>query len=84
MEEKLISALSDKVSALFDNLEELDKEVHTAHSMKGAQKMADYYHDAVLARMEKVREIADYMEVYTAKEYWPFPTYGDLLFSIQE
>ncbi len=84
MEENLISALSDKLSALFENLEELDKEVHTAHNMSSAQKAAEYYHDTVLARMEKVRGIADYMEVYTAKEYWPFPTYGDLLFSIQE
>lgn len=84
MEENLISALSDKLSALFENLEELDKEVHTAHNMSVAQKAAEYYHDTVLARMEKVRGIADYMEVYTAKEYWPFPTYGDLLFSIQE
>ncbi len=84
MEENLISALSDKLSALFENLEELDKEVRTAHNMSSAQKAAEYYHDTVLARMEKVRGIADYMEVYTAKEYWPFPTYGDLLFSIQE
>ncbi|MDY4214197.1 MAG: glutamine synthetase III [Eubacteriales bacterium] len=84
MEENLISTLSDKLSALFENLEELDKEVHTAHNMSSAQKAAEYYHDTVLARMEKVRGIADYMEVYTAKEYWPFPTYGDLLFSIQE
>lgn len=84
MEENLISTLSDKLSALFENLEELDKEVHTAHNMSDAQKAAEYYHDTVLARMEKVRGIADYMEVYTAKEYWPFPTYGDLLFSIQE
>ena len=84
MEENLISTLSDKLSALFENLEELDKEVHTAHNMSDAQKAAEYYHDTVLARMEKVRGIADYMEVYTAKKYWPFPTYGDLLFSIQE
>ena len=84
MEENLISTLSDKLSALFENLEELDKEVHTAHNMSDAQKAAEYYHDTVLARMEKVRGIADYMEVYTAKEYWPFPTYGDLLFSIQD
>lgn len=84
MEENLISTLSDKLSALFENLEELDKEVHTAHNMSSAQKAAEYYHDTVLARMEKVRGIADYMEIYTAKEYWPFPTYGDLLFSIQE
>ena len=44
MEENLISTLSDKLSALFENLEELDKEVHTAHNMSDAQKAAEYYH----------------------------------------
>lgn len=84
MEEKLITSLSEKQAQLFEALEELDKENKYAHSIKDAQAAATYCHDTVLSIMNRVREIADYMEVYTAKEYWPFPTYGDLLFSIQE
>lgn len=84
MEEKLITSLSEKQAQLFEALEELDKENKYAHSIKDAQAAANYCHDTVLSLMNRVREIADYMEIYTAKEYWPFPTYGDLLFSIQE
>ena len=31
-----------------------------------------------------LRKTADDMEVNTAEKYWPFPTYGDILFSIKE
>ena len=32
--------------------------------------------------MEEMRAFADDMEGYTAKKYWPFPTYADILFSV--
>ena len=38
--------------------------------------------DKVIPAMEKMRAFADEMEGYTAKKYWPFPTYGDILFSV--
>ncbi len=41
---------------------------------------AKYYHDQVFMAMSTVREPADALELLVAKEAWPFPTYGDLLF----
>ena len=41
-----------------------------------------YSHETILAAMKKAREIADKLETITAKEYWPFPVYADLLFSV--
>lgn len=41
---------------------------------------AKYYHDQVFMSMSTVREPADDLELLVAKEAWPFPTYGDLLF----
>ena len=41
---------------------------------------AKYYHDQVFMAMATVREPADALELLVAKEAWPFPTYGDLLF----
>ena len=32
--------------------------------------------------MEELRRKCDAAEVITAKEYWPFPTYGDLMFDV--
>ena len=42
------------------------------------------YKDKVIPIMEKVRACADSMEQLTAAEYWPMPTYGEILFSVNE
>ena len=41
-----------------------------------------YYKDNVIPAMESLRETADALECLVAKDYWPFPTYTDLLYSI--
>ena len=38
--------------------------------------------DEIIPAMNALRAAADEMELHTAKKYWPFPTYGDLLFSV--
>ena len=38
--------------------------------------------DEIIPAMNALREACDGMEIRTAKKYWPFPTYGDLLFSV--
>lgn len=84
MEEILVPKLSKGLSNLYEELEKLEKDVENAHAIEDVQSRARMYHDVVLSRMDGIRDIADEMETYTAKEYWPFPDYGDLLFSIQE
>lgn len=83
-EEQIIPKLSELEAELYTRVEKLDASVKEALSMPEGQEQASFYHDTVLADMDAVREIADEMEKYTAEEYWPFPTYGDLLFSIQD
>ena len=39
--------------------------------------------DKVLVKMEELRAVCDEAETLTAKSYWPFPTYGDLLFGVR-
>lgn len=84
MEESLITMLSDALSSFFVSVESLSSEVSAAQNIDDGLSRAEYYHDVVLERMDEVRSIADKMEMYTAKEYWPFPSYGDLMYSIQE
>ena len=83
-EEKTIELLSSCLDEIYCNINKLDELVRAAHDIKSAKDKANFYHDKVLESMNEVRRIADIMEVHTAKEYWPFPSYGDLLFSIQE
>ena len=83
MEDRLIRRLSNQLSALFCETEELEQRVGRAKLIADKQEQAECYRDSVLAQMSVIRSIADDMEVYTPKEIWPFPTYGELLFSIQ-
>ena len=41
---------------------------------------AEYCRNVVIASMNAIRASADRLEELTAKDYWPFPTYSDLLF----
>ena len=41
-----------------------------------------YCHDVIIPDMAKAREIADHLETMTAAEFWPFPVYSQLLFSV--
>ncbi|MBQ7976923.1 MAG: glutamine synthetase type III, partial [Clostridia bacterium] len=41
-----------------------------------------YYRDAVIPAMNNLRSAADSLEKIVGKDYWPFPTYTDLLYNI--
>ena len=49
---------------------------------KDMQEEANAIRDTVLVKMCELRLACDEAETVTAKKYWPFPTYGDLLFSV--
>lgn len=83
MEKTLITKLSEDLSDLFLRTETLEEKVATAKGIEDKQEQANFYHDEVLSEMDEIRRISDGAEVYMPKEKWPFPTYGDLLFSIQ-
>ena len=50
------------------------------HIPDGKEKIVAYYHDVIVADMESIRAQADILESLTDKNYWPYPTYSDLLF----
>ena len=42
-----------------------------------------FIRDVILKKMAELRVVCDEAETVTAKEFWPFPTYGDLLFGVR-
>lgn len=80
---KLVSRLSSLTSALYNKTDLLEKAVHDAHEYEGqVTKQAQYYHDYVFAAMQEARAVADEIEMIAGEKYWPYPTYGDLLFGV--
>ena len=82
MEEALIEKLSSLGASLFGKANTLDEALLGAKDFEEIGCCAAYYHDTVFAAMQELRAVADELELNTAESYWPFPTYGDLLFSI--
>ena len=68
-----VNALHKRIGGLFDAI---------AAMPKGNGEAAEYCRDKLLPAMGSLREAADALETITAKEYWPFPGYEDLLFNL--
>ena len=81
------SSLVKKLSKLTDRIaiktEELENALVELHNAEGIISEANMIRDVVLVKMGELRLACDEAETVTAKKYWPFPTYGDLLFSVR-
>ena len=75
-----LSALTDQISRKTGELEEAVLALACAEDIRAE---AEGIRDIVLPRMEELRLPCDRAETLTAKKYWPFPTYGDLLFGVR-
>ena len=80
------SDIIEKLSALLDRTYEaysaLDRTEKIAVTKTCEEEAAFYYKDSVIPKMDALRRIVDEMEVLTAREAWPMPTYGDITFRI--
>ena len=54
-----------------------------AHAETDALRCARAYHDAVIPAMSALRESVDAMELLCERGSWPYPTYGDILYSVK-
>ena len=74
----LIEQLSRNQDALYARLQQLTQELKAIPA--DPKEAAQYCRHVVIASMDAIRASADRLEELTAKKYWPFPTYSDLLF----
>jgi len=77
-EQTMVKKLSSTIDDLYDRIEALQNVL--GNVPKDAKNASVYYHTTVIPAMDALRESADILEQVTAKSYWPYPTYADLLF----
>lgn len=83
VEEDLITSLSNKLVCFSKKTAELEEAVIKASDYGDDNlKYAKYYRETVFALMQELRAVGDAMETETASEYWPYPSYGELLFGV--
>ena len=79
---EVLTKISDLAAVLNDKIATLESAVIKAGEFE-LKEQADFFHDTVIPAMNELRLVADELETLTAEAYWPFPGYGDLLFSVQ-
>ncbi|MDD6050466.1 MAG: glutamine synthetase III [Clostridiales bacterium] len=81
-EAKLLRLVTERNAKLFDAIHSLREAMRNATHSENALENAQYERYMIIPAMAKVREVADDLESMVGKEYWPFPTYDDLLFNV--
>jgi len=81
-EEALVKKVSNLTEGLLEKIDALDNAVSGSKNIEGAYNTAKYYRDKVFSAMQSLREVADELEAIVGIDYWPFPTYSELLFNI--
>ena len=80
----LLADLTREADMLSDAIHHLDECLKKRPSAEDRpEEDARYMRDSVLPRMAELRAHADALEKITDKTYWPFPTYDELLFSVE-
>ena len=82
VERDIIKKLSALTYKAYNALEELLRIEKITASIPDNVARAESYHDNVIPAMETLREHVDAMEELTSSEYWPLPTYGDMMFKV--
>uniref|UniRef100_UPI003FD7E11F glutamine synthetase III family protein n=1 Tax=Ruminococcus bicirculans (ex Wegman et al. 2014) TaxID=1160721 RepID=UPI003FD7E11F len=82
-EEETVKEISALVTEMYKALGTLEADVQKVHSIEDTQEMANFFHDTIFADMGALRVPADKIETLVGKEYWPYPTYSDLLFYVK-
>ena len=77
---KKLSALTDRIAGKVEELEDALLFLQKAEDIFAQSAMI---RDSVLVKMGELRVACDEAETITAKSWWPYPTYADLLFSVK-
>ncbi|MBR1864061.1 MAG: glutamine synthetase III [Ruminococcus sp.] len=82
-EDDLVKRLSSLASQTYKKLTALEEAETGARDLDDVEELSRYYHDSVFVAMGELRAVADEIETLVGEKYWPYPTYGQLLFYVK-
>ncbi|MBR4255890.1 MAG: glutamine synthetase III [Clostridia bacterium] len=82
-ETEIVRKLSELTDAIESGAEKLQADVMKLRDADDIIAESAMIRDVILPDMCELRVAADEAETLTAKEFWPYPTYGDILFSVK-
>ena len=82
LEEQLLSTISNLLECIYHKTESLDNCILEAHNQADTLSQAKYYRETVFLNMQSLRGAVDELETLVGSKYWPYPTYGEVLYSV--
>jgi len=82
MEEQLLGNIAKLSSCLVQKLATLEKVLLESKEERKILEQAQFYRNSIFAAMSELRLIVDELETLVARKHWPFPVYGEILFSV--
>ena len=81
-ETDLLQQLTNLNNELYTTAQSMAQALENAPASEGGLASARYYRDVVYALEYKASHLVNELESNTSAEYWPYPTYADILFSV--
>ncbi len=83
VEAKVLAALDEDAGKIVEHLEKLKEDTEKAEQIAEIQAQASFYQEVVLGDMSELRACIDHAEALIPDSYLPYPTYGEVLFSLR-
>ena len=74
--------LSELTDSILEAVEALEKALATFKNFENVFESSEFVRDDMLPAMDTLRKFVDEAEMLTSQRDWPFPSYGQLLFSV--
>ena len=81
-EEQILDSVTKDVDDMNVAADKLDELMNKVDSITGTYELAEYYCKQVVPAMSEIRAAADHCEIIIGKDYWPLPSYSEMLFYV--
>ncbi|MBQ7939281.1 MAG: glutamine synthetase III [Clostridia bacterium] len=82
-EQETAAQVSELTGEMYRRVLHLESEMQQLESITDSTEQSLFYKDHILTAMADLRRAGDQLESLTAADFWPFPTYGELLFGVR-
>lgn len=82
-EKETLRKITAMMTAMYKQAKKLESDLFDAKSITDITELGNFYKDTILQDMKELRIPADEMEMISSAEYWPYPSYGQMLFSVR-
>jgi len=82
-EKQILDNVSAHTDSMTAKVVELENAAVNVRAIDDLLESAKYYHDVILVLMDDLRKSIDALEMMVGNELWPYPSYGQILYSIK-